>query len=238
MEEIKRRSEAYWNERAESFLELRHKEFHSDMSGRWMAELERYLPKSSGLNILDIGTGTGYFSLLLSGAGHQCTGIDLSEEMILRAKETSAAHHAPAAFFVMEAENPDFPDGSFDVIVTRNLTWTLPHLPQAYKRWFGLLKEGGILINFDADYCHEDSNAPLPEKHAHKDISEHLHQEYESMKDMLRPTQQLRPQWDVRLLEQTGFKNVSVDTGVWKRIYREFDEFYNPTPIFAITARK
>lgn len=238
MEEIKRRSEAYWNERAEGFLNLRHKEFHSDMSERWMHEFQQYLPRETGLKILDIGTGTGYFSLLLTRAGHSCIGIDLSEEMILRARETAWAHNISAEFHVMDAEQPDFPQESFDVIVTRNLTWTLPHLPESYQRWYGLLKTGGILINFDADYCRENTDTPLPENHAHKEISDHLHQEYETMKDLLRSTQQPRPQWDVALLTQAGFRDVAVDTGVWKRIYRDFDEFYNPTPIFTITARK
>jgi hypothetical protein len=29
-----------------------------------------------------------------------------------------------------------------------------------------------------------------------------------------------------------------VDTGVWKRVYPEPDEFYNPMPIFTIAAEK
>ena len=42
----------------------------------------------------------------------------------------------------------------------------------------------------------------------------------------------------VRLLIDAGFSRVTVDTGVWKRVYPEPDEFYNPTPIFTITAEK
>ena len=38
------------------------------------------------------------------------------------------------------------------------------------------------------------------------------------------------------LLEKAGYQNISVDTGVWKRIYGQADQFYNPTPIFTITA--
>ena len=56
------------------------------------------------------------------------------------------------------------------------------------------------------------------------------------MKDQLRPLQRPRPQWDAELLRQAGFRSVAVDTGVWGRIYREVDEFYDPTPGFAITA--
>ena len=47
-----------------------------------------------------------------------------------------------------------------------------------------------------------------------------------------------RPQWDVQLLVEAGFERVLVDVGVYKRIYQEIDEFYNPTPIFTIAAYK
>jgi hypothetical protein len=50
--------------------------------------------------------------------------------------------------------------------------------------------------------------------------------------------QQPRPQWDVQLLLQAGFSEIRVDNGVWKRVYQEIDEFYNPTPIFTIAAYK
>ena len=56
-------------------------------------------------------------------------------------------------FQVMDAEKTDFAEDSFDALVTRNLTWTLPHVGEAYREWFRILKPGGVLINFDADYC-------------------------------------------------------------------------------------
>ncbi len=35
---------------------------------------------------------------------------------------------------VMDAENPEFADESFDVVISRNLTWTLPHADRAYEQ--------------------------------------------------------------------------------------------------------
>ena len=77
----------------------------------------------------------------------------------------------------------------------------------------------------------------LPENHAHKKIGADLWQEYEGIKDALRPLQHPRPAWDTLLLRQAGFRDIHVDTAVWRRIYARMDEFYNPTPIFAISAR-
>ena len=60
-------------------------------------------------------------------------------------------------------------------------------------------------------------------------------QQYEVMKEELRQPY-VRPAWDMNLLKQAGFSNIRVDTSVWKRIYADVDEFYNPTPIFTIAA--
>ncbi len=168
--------------------------------------------------------------------GHHVTGIDLTQSMILEARQVAQQLQIPAEFFVMDAEKPDFPAHSFDAVVTRNLTWSLPHLPQAYASWHELLRPGGVLINFDADYCREERPAALPANHAHRDITSDLMRDYEEMKDLLRPTQLPRPQWDQELLAQAGFGGITLDTQVWQRIYRETDEFYNPTPIFTVAA--
>jgi SAM-dependent methyltransferase len=214
------------------------KEFSGKMHERWMAEFQKHLPMDKPLRILDLGTGTGFFCFLLGAEGHQVTGIDLPKDMILHARQSADVLKIPVDFCVMDAEKPDFAPGSFDALVTRNLTWGLPHLPEAYRNWFDLLKPGGVLINFDADYCREKKAEALPENHAHKGIAPELSQEYENFKNALRPVQQPRPQWDVQLLLEAGFQTVTVDTGVWKRIYQDFDEFYNPTPIFTIVAHK
>lgn len=236
MDTIKNRISTYWSQRAEQFSALRVKEYGSEKHILWLKEFAKYIPAGKRLDILDVGTGTGFFAILLGTAGHRVTGIDLCAEMIAEARKTASAFGCRADFHVMDAENPSLPVSSFDVIVTRNLTWTLPHLPQAYQSWHSLLRPGGILVNFDGDYCREDNSQPLPEKHAHKNISSALTWEYETIKDTLRPEQRPRPEWDVELLAAAGFHNIQVDHSVWKRIYHTCDELYNPTPIFTITA--
>ena len=236
MEAIKKDMTRYWSQRVEKFSALRCREMDSEKYGRWLDELTRRLPAGRKLNILDIGTGTGFFAFLLAQRGHTVTGIDLTPSMVAEAERMAELLHISVDFRVMDAEEPDFPAHSFDAIVTRKLTWTLPHLSLAYRRWHALLKPGGRLINFDADYCREDVPASLPARHAHQGIGTALMEEYARMKETLRPMQNPRPQWDVNLLADADFDNISVDTGVWQRIYREIDEFYDPTPGFAITA--
>lgn len=237
MDTIKNDMTNYWSQRAEKFSLLRQKEFASEKHEQWLDELDRYLPYGREMNILDIGTGTGFFAFLLAERGHRVTGIDLSPDMIMEAEKLARGMGLSMEFYVMDGEDPDFFRQTFDVIVTRKLTWALPDLPRTYRSWHALLKPGGRLINFDADYCREEPLQVLPAHHAHQDVGEGLMKEYERMKGILRLTQRPRPAWDAELLVLAGFSDITIDTGVWQRVYREEDEFYDPTPGFAIAAR-
>lgn len=235
---IKEKMINYWSIRMPSFSVLRAHELELEKSVIWLEEINKYIDKSSNLKVLDIGTGTGFFCFLLAREGHSTVGIDITPQMIEEAKRLSKEYNIPSEFYVMDAEKPEFEEQSFDVIVSRNLTWQLPHLGDAYKKWYKLLKPNGILINFDGDYCHEDNtNVVLPENHAHKAVSKAMKDDYENMKADLRNYQKLRPEWDIELLKEAGFKNIEVDTGIWDRAYAKRDEFFNPTHTFAITAR-
>ena len=241
MDMLKERITSYWSKRADSFADQRIRELESEKRDRWMCEFDRYLPEGKRLRILDLGTGTGFFSFLLASKGHDVVGIDLTEEMIEKANETKKLLGIDADFYVMDAEDPDFEPESFDAIVTRNLTWTLPELKNVYCKWYRLLKKGGVLINFDADYArclttHQDKW--LPENHAHKNIPDEMMLENNEITMEVGSHHKARPAWDEELLGMAKFRDISVDTGVWERIYAEVDEFYNPTPIFTVAAVK
>lgn len=239
--EIKNRIVNYWTRRSHEFGELREKEQKSETGQAWLAEIEQNLPAGKTLKILDVGCGTGMFSLMLSAKGHDAIGIDLTEHMILHAREIAKKQHSSAQFYCMDAENPDFPDNTFDVVISRNLTWTLPHVEQAYAQWFRILKKGGILLNFDADYGHDSyskDNSLLPPAHVHCSMPREMLQECENIKSELSVSSKPRPLWDIHLLFETGFQKVSADPTISSRIYKDCNEFYNPTPMFLIRAVK
>ena len=56
-------------------------------------------------------------------------------------------------FRQMDAQQLEFENETFDVVLSRNLTWTLPEPETAYAEWYRVLKPGGVLLNFDADYA-------------------------------------------------------------------------------------
>lgn len=119
----------YRAKRADSFFDLRCRELKSDKVGRWLDEISALIPCERNLNILDIGCGAGFFEVLLGKQGHSVTGIDLTEDMVDRTGRMIRLFglgESKMKAVSMDAEKLDFPDGTFDVIINRNLTWTLP----------------------------------------------------------------------------------------------------------------
>ena len=245
---------AYWTKRSDSFLEQRRAELHSPLAMRWLDEIQKYLCSKNDskvindkitsqnklLKILDVGCGTGFFTILLAKQGHNVTGTDLTPDMIENARILAKEEGTECEFQVMDAEHLSFPDQSFDVVISRNLTWTLPEAAQAYKEWSRVLKPGGLLLNFDANYGATNfaETSDLPENHAHNQLGNSLMQECEDIKRQLPISSYIRPAWDVEELGKVEMEQISIDLGVSKRVYKEKDAFYNPTPMFAIAARK
>lgn len=239
-DERKDKIASYWTKRSDSFLEQRRAELHCDMAQKWMKEIGRFLPKGKKLNILDVGCGTGFFTILLAKEGHTVTGVDLTPDMIKNSRILAKEEGAECTFEVMDAEHLSFEDEAFDMIITRNLTWTLPDAAQGYRDWSRVLKKGGFILNFDANYGASNfaDTKELPENHAHNTLGNSLMQECENIKRQLPISSYARPAWDVETLGKLGFDKISLDLGISKRIYEEVDEFYNPTPLFMIYAEK
>ena len=118
--------EAYWDERSRDFSKLRQKELSGPCAAAWQAYLQEKLSAAAPLKILDIGTGAGFFAILLAQLGHKVTGIDMSADMLHQAKQNVLAAGCSAEFRKMNAQELDFAAETFDVVISRNLTWTLP----------------------------------------------------------------------------------------------------------------
>ena len=149
----------------------------------------------------------------------------------------------------MDCHNLNFPDETFDMVICRNITWTLDDPQKAYKEWLRVLKKGGRLLVSDACwYLHlydeekkkiyEAHDAAMWEKYGR---GIHAHEDAETGKELsskLFMSDKKRPAWDLETLSRTGVEEFSFDLGISKRIYTEKDEFYNPTPMFLIFAKK
>jgi len=110
---------------------------------KWVEALRSVLPTSPA-RVLDVGTGTGFVARIAAVLGHRVTAIDLSEGML----DASSARDCGLAitFAVGDAVDPPFPAGSFDVVVSRSVLWTLRQPELAFRNWYKLLSPGGRMV--------------------------------------------------------------------------------------------
>ena len=239
---MEQRVKKYWTQRSHDFGTVRKNELENEMGQRWLHEIQRFLPEGGSLDILDVGTGTGFFAVLLAQQGHRVEGIDLTPAMLEEARTLAKQRNLDITFREMDAQNLAYPDGTFDVVISRNLTWTLPDPQRAYASWFRVLKPGGVLLNFDAEYAaHVRSHSVQNRKvapdspYGHVGMTDALQQENDAI-TLSMDIGQARPEWDGEVLTRVGFQSCQTDTQVGKRLLGELD--LTTAPMFGIFARK
>jgi SAM-dependent methyltransferase len=133
---------------------------------------EQYLrQRSPGARALDFACGNGRYSLLMSEAGADVIGIDLSEVSVQNAEREAATRGLPAKFQVMDCEAMTFPDSTFDLI---SVTGVLHHLDleRAYAQLARVLKPTGSVL------CVEGL-AHNPFIHGYRKLTPHLRTAFE-----------------------------------------------------------
>ena len=70
----------------------------------------------------------------------------------------------------MDAQNLEFKDASFDIVIARNVTWTLPDVPKAYDEWLRVFKKKvvySLILMEIMDASSMTDTSHLPQHHAH-----------------------------------------------------------------------
>jgi phosphatidylethanolamine/phosphatidyl-N-methylethanolamine N-methyltransferase len=100
-----------------------------------------------GGTILEVGIGTG-ISLSGYSAGNRVVGVDLSEQMLEKAKArvSQLALSHVVQLDVMDAEHLSFPDDSFDVVVATYVVSTCPNPEAALDEFARVVKPGGEIV--------------------------------------------------------------------------------------------
>ena len=259
-DEIINANRAYWSKRARTYSEsIRDDELTNEFHRIWFDTLNGFITKRfpnrtpEQIHVLDIGTGPGFFSIILAEAGYMITAIDLTPSMLAEAKKNAGSlagsPDGPIRFLEMNAEDLAFAEGSFDVIVTRNLTWDLPHPETAYAEWHRVLAPGGLLLNFDANWYRylfdDDARVSYDKDRVNADaigrFNENPDVDYGVMEEIaarIPLSSILRPDWDIDYLTSIGFDAVSYDD-IWETVWSDEDKVaYASTPMFLVHAVK
>jgi len=111
-----------------------------------LAEIVRRVDPKFGDYILDAGVGTGNLAILLAAKGARVVGLDFSPEAIeiYRGKEP----HAETILADLTAGLPMFSNGAFDVVVSNNTLYNIPHerrlfVVQELRR---IIRPGGRIV--------------------------------------------------------------------------------------------
>ena len=100
-----------------------------------------------GGRVLEVGVGTG-ISLPLYSSNVRIFGTDISEAMLKKAKQRVAQGRLKniEGLAVMDAENLEFPDNSFDVVMAQYVVTAVPNPEAALDEFARVVRPGGELI--------------------------------------------------------------------------------------------
>ncbi len=98
--------------------------------------------------ILEVGVGTGV-NIAYYPADAHVTAIDLSDEMLARAKQRAERLHAAVDLGLMDAQRLDFPDATFDAVLATCVFCSVPDPVAGLREAWRVLKPGGKLLLLD-----------------------------------------------------------------------------------------
>lgn len=219
----------YWNRRANGFSLAVDEELTGGVRADWEAFFREHLPEAPA-EILDVGTGAGFFPAILAGQGYRVTAIDYSDDMVAKAVARLKDVQPPVEVLQMDAQALAFPTKHFDALVSRNVIWNLDAPEKAYREMFRVLRPGGVAVIDDGNmylYHHDEEYAALREErmrqmqkegqNANRDGLHGKHNvdgvDFSVIEEIARDlpmSRTRRPQWDFETLIRVGFRDIRI----------------------------
>lgn len=237
----------YWDYRSDSYTKSVIDQSEEERRS-WIEMLSEAIEGKNNLKILDVGTGPGFLALICAEMGNEVTAVDLSENMITKARENAKMRGVSIDLMQGDAEKLQLPDNHFDIVMNKYLLWTLPDPTKALMEWKRVLKDGGMIIAIDGDW-HSDGVISNPKsaisdtaKTTKEDYLQVFKKHYDPLKKDL-PLFSLKQEMVISCFKDAGFDDVSIE---------EIEKFYNSpekkekllgkvdssTPVYIIKAHK
>jgi ubiquinone/menaquinone biosynthesis C-methylase UbiE len=170
-ERIKRVNERYHDGAAASYDSKWGIDFGEIGQDQVTAKLRKALgrwPNRAFGDALEIGAGTGYFSLNLLQAGliERATATDISPGMLAKLEANASRLRLQVRTAAAEAETLPFPDESFDLVFGHAVLHHIPDLDQAFSEFARVLRPGGTLAFCGEPSRYGDTLAAIPKRTA------------------------------------------------------------------------
>lgn len=142
-----------WTEDSGDYNDITQKQLSNrKVVNYWTKELKKLLGQRP-LRILEVGCGPGFMSILMARLGHEVKAIDGASGMVKKAEENFKRQNVQVEICQEDAVTlPLEKKESYDVILSRDVVWTLYDPEKAFRRWKEVLKPDGRIIYFDGDY--------------------------------------------------------------------------------------
>lgn len=112
---------------------------------QWLGIISRLSGASEGASFLDLGCGTGRFSLPVAlNLGYRVTGADSSPEMLDKAKEKDS--DGRITWEVADAQSLTYADASFDIVFMSHLLHHVDSPALVIRECFRVLSPGGVIL--------------------------------------------------------------------------------------------
>jgi ubiquinone/menaquinone biosynthesis C-methylase UbiE len=180
--------------------------------------LVRFVEIPVGAHVLDVATGAGAAlcaAARATGADGRVVGVDISSEMVARAGSRAVKEgHPHVEAYTMDAENLEFSDGEFEVVLCAMGVMFFPNLVTVIDRFAKVLRTGGKL-GISTFGGQDEMSRRIVELAGEYGVKKHL---------MWSP---LRSEGEHRaLLESSGFQDIFTTTEKADFIYRDPDEWW------------
>lgn len=145
-----------WDRRAVRYAE-HYARLGADYRDQWREVYRRVvadlLATHDPVDVLDVGTGSGFAAVLLAELGHRVQAVDAAPAMLRQAESTAREHGVTVRFAEADAHQVAAL-GRFDLVTCRYVLWTLPSPQAALANWHTALRPGGAVLVCDGMWHH------------------------------------------------------------------------------------
>jgi 2-polyprenyl-3-methyl-5-hydroxy-6-metoxy-1,4-benzoquinol methylase len=111
----------------------------------FLRAIQAYKTLGPDTEVLEVGTGTGWFPLLCAQRGLRCKGLEISPQLIALAKEIGRRHGIEPDIELGNLEDYRLPDEKYDVVLASSVFEHVEDWRTGIKKLWRTLKPGGLL---------------------------------------------------------------------------------------------